>query len=103
MLAGRLPFRAAGPLGLAAQRAVIEPPPLASVAHDVPVRIGRVIDRCLARAPRRRWSDASAFAAALARAARPARGWRAWLARLARFRSAGYHEARPVKFSVVGE
>jgi len=82
-LAGRLPFREAGVLGLVAQRAVAAPPSLASVAPHVPVRLTRVIDRALAREPKRRWRDAAAFAAALSEAVRPAgplRRVRDWIA-----------------------
>jgi serine/threonine-protein kinase len=106
MLAGRLPFRDAGVLGLAAQRAVIDPPPLARVAQRVPARLASVIDRCLARAPKHRWRDAASFADALRDASRPERGARAWLASLRRLAALApwrYDGARPKKICVVGE
>lgn len=77
LLAGRLPFRGTTPLALAAQRVVQEPAPLAAIAPDVPPRLARVIDRCLARDPRRRWRDAGALRTALLRAVRE-RSWHAW-------------------------
>ncbi len=80
LLSGQLPFRGSTPLALAAQRVVLEPPPLAAVTGEVPPRLARVIDRCLAREPRRRWRDARVLRRALLRFdQRPAwfRWWRA--------------------------
>lgn len=77
LLAGRLPFRGNTPLALAAQRVVQEPAPLAAIAPDVPPRLARVIDRCLARDPRRRWRNAGALRTALLRAVRE-RSWHGW-------------------------
>ena len=71
-LAGRLPFEGATPLAQAAQRAALEPPPLRRLAPDVPVRLAQVIDRCIAREPRRRWRDAAALRENLLALSRPA-------------------------------
>ena len=68
-LTGRLPFRGSG-LALLAQRVTLDLPPLCSWAPHVSPGLGQVIDRCLAREPRRRWRDAGALRDALARAAR---------------------------------
>jgi serine/threonine protein kinase len=68
-LAGRLPFRGGG-LALLAQRVTLDLPPLCSWASQVSPALGRVIDRCLAREPRRRWRDARDLRDALARAVR---------------------------------
>ncbi|HWC73705.1 MAG TPA: serine/threonine-protein kinase [Gemmatimonadales bacterium] len=68
-LAGRLPFRGGG-LALLAQRVALDVPSLCSWAPHVSPTLGRVIDRCLAREPRRRWKDAGALRDALARAVR---------------------------------
>lgn len=86
-LAGRLPFRGGG-LALVAQRVAVDVPPLCEAAPQVPPMLGRVIDRCLAREPRRRWPDAGALRDALARAAKRRdevarggagrRGWIRW-------------------------
>jgi serine/threonine-protein kinase len=70
LLAGELPFRGSTPLALAAQRVVHEPPPLSERAADVPPRLARVVDRCLARDPRRRWRDAGVLRRALLRSLR---------------------------------
>lgn len=67
-LAGRLPFRGSG-LALIAQRVALDMPPLCEFAPHVSPALGRVIDRCLAPEPRRRWRDAGALRDALARAA----------------------------------
>lgn len=80
-LAGRLPFRGSG-LALIAQRVALDLPPLCEFAPHVSPALGPVIDRCLAREPRRRWRDAGALRDALARAvprgdqvARARAGW----------------------------
>jgi serine/threonine-protein kinase len=77
LLTGELPFRGSTPLALAAQRVVHEPPPLAASRKDVPRRLARVVDRCLARDPGRRWRDAGALRRALLDSVR-ARSWRWW-------------------------
>jgi serine/threonine protein kinase len=72
-LAGRLPFAGGSPVALAAQRTVLDPLPLRAVAPETPRSLAAVIDRCLARRPRRRWSNAAALQRALLAAARPRR------------------------------
>jgi eukaryotic-like serine/threonine-protein kinase len=76
MLAERLPFRG-NALALAAQRLALEPPALGTVAPHVPLRLARVVDRCLERDPRRRWRDAATLRRALHDSLRP-RTWRWW-------------------------
>jgi len=53
-LAGRLPFRGESAISLAAQRTAREATPLRELAPDVPRRLAAIVDRCLARNPRRR-------------------------------------------------
>ncbi len=77
LLAGKLPFRGTTPLALAAQRVVHEPPPLITMAPEIPPRLARVVDRCLARDPRRRWPDARALRSAMVRAVRE-QSWLGW-------------------------
>jgi serine/threonine-protein kinase len=68
-LTGRLPF-AGGNLALAAQRLAFDASPsVREFAPDVSPTLACVIDRCLARNPRRRWPDALGLRDALARAA----------------------------------
>jgi serine/threonine-protein kinase len=71
-LAGRLPFEGTTPLAQAAQRAALDPPPLRQIAPDVPARLGEVVDRCIAREPKRRWRDAATLHENLVSLARPA-------------------------------
>jgi len=69
-LTGELPFQG-NPMALAAQRAALDVPPL---RHRLPRRLkplARIVDRCLARDPRRRWRDAAELCRALARESRP--------------------------------
>jgi serine/threonine-protein kinase len=73
-LAGRMPFPGGSPLAHAAQRTVLEAPPLGRVAPAVPGRLAAVVDRCLAREPKRRWRSAAALRHALERAGRPGPG-----------------------------
>ncbi len=70
MLAGREPFvvPAATAHELMYRRLSHDPPPLASVAPDVPADLARVVTRCLAREPRLRWPNAKTLKEALARA-----------------------------------
>lgn len=66
-LAGRLPFQAESAISLAAQRTVRDAPPLRTLAPDVPPVLAAIIDRCLARDPRRRWGSCAALIQALER------------------------------------
>lgn len=58
-LTGRLPFAGASPLAQAAQRAALDVPPIRQENPQIPRRLAAVIDRCLARDPRKRWRDAA--------------------------------------------
>lgn len=74
VLAGRLPFQGESDVSLAAQRATRDAPRLRSLAPEVPEALARIIDRCLARDPRRRWKSMAALRNALIRyRARPYR------------------------------
>jgi serine/threonine-protein kinase len=66
-LSGRLPFTAESTVALAAQRTIKNAPPLVTLAPDVPPVLAAIIDRCLARDPRRRWRSAAALRDALKR------------------------------------
>lgn len=66
-LAGRLPFQAESAISLAAQRTVKNAPPLRTLAPDVPPALAAIIDRCLARDPKRRWRSCAALREALER------------------------------------
>lgn len=70
-LTGRLPFPGASPLAQAAQRAALDVPALRSQAPQVSPRLASVIDRCLARDPRKRWRDAASLREALADVSSP--------------------------------
>ena len=87
-LTGSLPF-SGSPLAQAGQRAVRDVPSLSRQAPAIPRLLAEIVDRCLARNPRRRWRDAGALHHALTRARRqlePRARPRAWWARLrARF------------------
>lgn len=63
-LTGELPFRGT-PLALVAQRAALDVPAVSDRSRDVPAPLAEIIDRCLARDPRRRWRDATALHRAL--------------------------------------
>lgn len=73
-LAGRMPFPGGSPLAHVAQRTVLDAPPLRQVAPEVPGRLAAVVDRCLARVPKRRWRSAAALRRALERAGKPRPG-----------------------------
>ena len=64
-LAGRLPFLGGSALAHAAQRTVLDAPPLRERAPDVPARLAAIVDRCLKRRPERRWQSAAALTRAL--------------------------------------
>ncbi len=77
MLTGRLPFTGGTAQSIVAQHVALEPPPVGHYAPHVPEELARVIDRCLAKKPSQRWSDAGAFRSALLKAQRVA-GRRRW-------------------------
>jgi len=64
-LTGRLPYAGGSPVAHVAQRTCFDAPPVGRFAPHVPAGLARVIDRCVARDPRRRWSDAGALRQAL--------------------------------------
>lgn len=64
-LSGQRPFAAQSLGELAVKLNTEPPPPLSSVAPDLPEPLVRVIDRALARDPADRWPDASAMRAAI--------------------------------------
>ena len=68
-LTGTLPF-SGNPLAQSGQRVAFDVPPLTSRAAHVPKPLAEVIDRCLARDPRKRWRDAATLHRELSRAAR---------------------------------
>ena len=72
MLAGRTPFDAPAALGLLVKHAHEAPPPLRSVAPQVPEGVARVVMANLAKEPQERAPTARAFGAALLAASREA-------------------------------
>lgn len=95
-LSGRLPFAGGSPVAHVAQRTVLDAPPLARVAPDVPARLAAVVDRCLARRPERRWPSAAALHRALAAAGEPPPRLAVWMRSLGErlFATAGLRGAR---------
>jgi serine/threonine protein kinase len=81
-LTGRMPFPGGSPVAHAAQRAVLDAPPLRDMAPDVPSRLAAVVDRCLTRRPERRWCSAAELHDALIAAGRPPSRFSAWLGTL---------------------
>src|SRR5207244_1921792 len=67
-LSGELPFVGPDDMSVLARHVSEPPPPLASVAPDVPPRLAATIDRCLAKDPGARFPNGEALAAALAAA-----------------------------------
>ncbi|MEO8032557.1 MAG: serine/threonine-protein kinase [Gemmatimonadota bacterium] len=67
LLTGRLPFEADSSLAQAALRTVREAPSIHSVAPDVPEALAMVIEKCMARDPKRRWKNAAVLRLALLR------------------------------------
>src|SRR3989441_3498182 len=67
-LSGELPFVGQDDMSVLARHVSEPPPPLASVAPDVPPRLAATIDRCLAKDPGARFPNGEALAAALAAA-----------------------------------
>ncbi len=76
MLAGRLPFFADTIPSLLFKQVYEPPPPLRSLAPDLPTGIDAILARALAKKPGERYSSAQEMAAALSalRTARPGRG-----------------------------
>ncbi len=72
-LTGELPFRG-NPLALAAQRAALDVPPLRRRVPPALKKFAAIVDRCLARDPRRRWRGAGELSRALAQEARRMKG-----------------------------
>lgn len=70
MLSGKIPFDAGSVEQVLARRLTQDPPPLRSLAPQVPDDLAAAIDRCLAREPAARWPDARSLRDALA----PGRG-----------------------------
>ena len=68
MLTGRLPFNGGSAQSIVAQHVALEPPPVRHYAPHAPEQVCRVIDRCLAKKPAKRWPDADAFRTALLKA-----------------------------------
>ncbi|MGH7548519.1 MAG: serine/threonine-protein kinase [Gemmatimonadales bacterium] len=66
-LSGRLPFDAADGYAMLARHIADPPPPLASVAPEVPRRLAEAIDRCLAKDPSARFATGAEFAEVVAR------------------------------------
>ena len=65
VLTGRLPFEGADDIAVLARHVTDPPPPLASVAPDVPPRLAQAIDRCLAKDPGARYESGERLAEAL--------------------------------------
>jgi len=66
MLAGRPPFTADTPVGVAAQHVQRQPPPLGEIAPDVPFHVAQACQQALAKDPSMRPASAASFAAMLA-------------------------------------
>jgi serine/threonine-protein kinase len=73
-LAGLLPFAADSAISLAAQRTAREAAPIRTLAPQVPEGLAVIIDRCVARDPRRRWKSTGALHSALVRCEARLRG-----------------------------
>lgn len=69
-LSGHFPFEYEAPAAVLVAHATKAPPPLASVAPNVPAGIATVIDRCLAKDPAARWQQGEELARALEEAAK---------------------------------
>jgi serine/threonine-protein kinase len=65
MLAGRLPFRAETPVGLALRHVNDQPPAPSRLRADTPPAVDAIVLRALAKDPTRRWPSVGAFAHAL--------------------------------------
>ncbi len=64
-LSGAFPFEAPTPASLLAKHIAEPPPPLAKVTKDVPGKLARAIDRCLAKEPDQRFASDAELAEAL--------------------------------------
>ncbi len=64
-LSGRFPFEAPTPASLLAKHIAEPPPPLARMTKDVPGKLARAIDRCLAKEPVQRFASDAELAAAI--------------------------------------
>jgi serine/threonine-protein kinase len=64
-LSGRVPFSGATPAAILGQHLTQPPPPLFSVAPQVPTYVASAVDRCLRKEPERRFSGAEVLAEAL--------------------------------------
>ena len=69
LMSGRLPLEGATVAATLAKHITQVPAPLAGVAPDVPSRVGRAIDKCLAKSPEDRFPTGEALAEALAEGA----------------------------------
>ncbi|MEQ1691694.1 MAG: serine/threonine-protein kinase [Gemmatimonas sp.] len=67
-LSGRLPFDGQSPQGILVAHATKEPPPLRSIAPQVPAPLATVIDRCLRKSPAERYATGEELAEALGKA-----------------------------------
>ena len=67
MLSGRLPFDGDSVAAILAKHITQTPPPVASVAPEVPRSLARAVDRCLAKNPAERFANGEDLAAALSR------------------------------------
>lgn len=67
MLAGERPFKGEGLVALAVQIATVEPPPLERLRPEVPAAVRRIVMRCLAKQPERRFSSGKELAEALSK------------------------------------
>ena len=67
MLAGQRPFQGDSMVALAMKIANEEPTPLEKLRPDVPPALRRIVERCLAKAPERRWQSGRELAEALGR------------------------------------
>lgn len=65
LLTGRLPFEADSTLAQAALRTVREAPSIRSINPDVPEALATVVEKCLAKDPRKRWKNAALLRFAL--------------------------------------
>ncbi len=67
-LSGRLPFEGQSPQSILIAHATKEPPPLRSIAPQVPAPLAAVIDQCLRKAPADRFATGEELAEALGKA-----------------------------------